>query len=220
LFRQDLPVKAQWDKAMHAKLRSEEEIREHNRHTANCRRCAIKEHHAFRHHYDFRLQYDGGLLSWVLLYGPSYRPGERRIAIRVDDHDCRYMTSERVIPRGMRGAGPVMLWDEGFWIALPGYEDIGNCLRNGCLKFMLECHKLHGAWILLRRYGGSYGQPNKNWDLIKAPDQFSRSKSALDIQVTAPYSVLTGRTLEGVEQDGNKKQVKRASMPLLFESNL
>ena len=193
------------------------ETSKHNRDAANRRRYGIKEHLASQHHYDFRLGFERVLLSWVLPYGPSIRLGERRIAILVDDHQYQYLTSERVIPEGRYGAGPVLLWDEGHWIALPGYEDIPACLRDGYLKFMLESHKLNGIWTLQRRRSVSSSQPNKNWDLIKQPDQFSIGKNAPDITLAAPFSVLTGRTLEEVKQ--NKKPVKRAPMPLPFESD-
>lgn len=194
------------------------ETSKHNRDVANRRRYGMKEHLASQHHYDFRLGFERVLLSWVLPYGPSTRVCERRIAILVTDHDYRYLTSERVIPEGRYGAGPVSLWDEGFWIALPGYEDIPRCLSHGSLKFMLESHKLNGIWTLQRRRSGSPDQPNLNWDLIKERDQFASDKNAPDITLSAPYSVLSGRTLEEIRQYGNKKPVKRASMPLLFDS--
>jgi bifunctional non-homologous end joining protein LigD len=194
-----------------------EETSRHNRDVANRRRYGIKEHLASQHHYDFRLGFERVLFSWVLPYGPSTRLCERRIAILVDDHQYQYLTSERVIPEGRYGAGPVLLWDEGFWIALQGYEDIPACLRDGCLKFMLESHKLNGVWTLQRRRSVSSSQPNKNWDLIKEPGQFSIAKNAPDMTLAASFSVLTGRTLDEVKQ--NKKPVKRAPMPLLFESD-
>ena len=190
-----------------------------NRDAANRRHYGMKEHLASQHHYDLRLRFEDVLLSWVLPYGPSTRLGERRIAIRVADHDYRYLTSERVIPEGKYGAGPLLLWDEGFWIALRGHENIPGCLSNGCLKFMLDSHKLNGVWTLQRRQSGSPGHTNKNWDLIRERDQFASGKNTPDITLAAPYSVLSGRTLEEIRQYGNKKPVKRASMPLLFESN-
>jgi bifunctional non-homologous end joining protein LigD len=201
------------------RLLSLQETSKLNRDAANRRHYGMKEHQASHHHYDFRLRFENVLLSWVLPYGPSTRLGERRIAIHVADHDYRYLTSERVIPEGRYGAGPVLLWDEGFWIALRGYEDIPKCLSNGRLKFMLESHKLNGVWMLQRRRSNSPGQPNKNWDLIKERDQFPIDKNAPDITFTAPYSVLSGRTLDDLKQYGNKKPVKRASMPLLFGSD-
>jgi bifunctional non-homologous end joining protein LigD len=199
-------------------LTSFEETSKNNLEAANCRRYGMKEHLASQHHYDFRLGYENVLLSWVLPYGLSTRIGERRIAIRVADHDREYLTSERVIPVGMYGAGPVLLYDEGFWIALPGYEDIPGCLRSGRLKFRLKSHKLNAVWILQRRRANSIEQFGNIWDLIRESDEFASDENVPDILITARRSVLSGRTLEELMRDGNKKPVKRAPMPLPFEN--
>jgi bifunctional non-homologous end joining protein LigD len=179
-----------------------------NRLAANQRRCVIKKHRATSLHYDFRFVHSGALLSWVLRNGPSLRSGECRVAVQVDDHDPEYMASERVIPLGQYGAGPVMLWDEGILILLPGYEDVPECLRNGCLRFTLDCHKLRGRWILRRRSKACRGGRREVWELIKEADQFARDEGAPDILVEAPNSVSTGRTLEEIEQDADRSTAK------------
>jgi bifunctional non-homologous end joining protein LigD len=188
-----------------------------NRLAANQWRCVLKKHRATSLHYDFRIGYGGVLLSWVLREGPSCRAGERRVAIQVEDHDPEYMTSERVIPPGRYGTGPVMLWDEGILILLPGYEDIPECLRNGCLRFTLECHKLKGNWTFRRRSKRCRGGRGEVWELIKEADQFARREGAPDILVEAPNSVSTGRTLEEIEKDGNKNWRRPVSGASLFE---
>jgi bifunctional non-homologous end joining protein LigD len=188
-----------------------------NRLAANRRRCVIKKHRATRLHYDFRFEFEGILLSWVLEDGPSDRAGERRVAVRVEDHDLEYMISERVIPPGKYGAGPVMLWDEGTLILLPGYEDIRECLRNGCLRFTLECHKLKGNWTLRRRSKGCPGGRGEIWELIKDDDEFARGEGEPDILIEAPNSVSTGRTLEEIERDGNNRKGRRGPEAGLFD---
>jgi len=192
---------------------------ENNRHAANLRIFGMKEHLASQHHYDFRLRFENVLLSWVLPYGLSTRIGERRIAIRVADHNSEHLISERIIPEGMYGAGPVLLWDEGYWIALPGYVDIPGCLRNGNLKFRLKSHKLNGVWMLQRRRTNSRDQFSNVWDLIRESDQLASDESTPEVLFPDRRSVLSGRTLQELIQDGNKKPVKRAPMPLLFESD-
>lgn len=196
---------------------SAEQIRERNRIAASQRVCAIKKHRATRLHYDLRLEFEGVLLSWAIPEGPSYRTGERREAIEMEDHNPKYISSERVIPAGKPGAGPLMHWDEGRWAPLPGYEDIGESLRKGCLKFTLYCKKLKGNWMFLRRPGGCRGERRPVWDLIKEPDAFARSADAPNILVEAPNSISTGRTLEEIERDGNQGKGKRASGASLFE---
>jgi bifunctional non-homologous end joining protein LigD len=196
-----------------------EEASKNNREAANRRRYGMKEHLASQHHFDFRLRFENVLLSWVLRNGLSTRVGERRIAIRVADHDCEYLTSERVIPEGMYGAGPILLWDEGYWIALPAYEDIPKCLRNGRLKFRLESHKLNGVWTLQQRQANSSDQLSNIWDLVKELDQFRSAENSPYTPVAAQRSVLSGQTLEELKQYGNRKPVKRAPMSLLFETD-
>jgi bifunctional non-homologous end joining protein LigD len=197
--------------------RSEEQIREHNRIAASQRPCAIKKHRAASLHYDFRLEYDGVLLSWAIPEGPSYRAGERREAIEMEYHNPKYISSERVIPEGMRGAGPVMHWDEGRWAPLREFDDVRESLRKGCLRFTLNCQKLKGKWMLLRRPGACRGRREPVWDLIKEPDAFARSADAPSILVEAPNSVSTGRTLEEIERDGNERRGKMVSGASLFE---
>jgi bifunctional non-homologous end joining protein LigD len=197
---------------MNMQRRSSEQIREHNRIAANRRRFAVKKHHASREHYDLRFWFNRSLVSLAMHDGPSCYAGVRRSAVRVPDHDCRYLISERVIPPKMRGAGPVLLWEEGFWIVLEGYEDVEACLWHGCLKFILEGYKLRGVWTLQRRPDSSTSLLGATWDLIKELDEFARDQRTPDVCVTDPYSVLSGKTIEELRQD-EKKQVKRA-MPL------
>ena len=187
---------------------SAEEILDHNLTAARLRKCAVKKHRASRLHYDVRLEFEGVLLSWAMPKGPSYCVGECRMAIEMELHDPEYISSERVIPKGMRGAGPVMQWDEGGWAPLPGYENIPESLENGCLKFTLYCKKLKGNWTLIRRPESCRGKAGPIWDLIKEEGEFGRSADAPDILVEAPNSVRTGRTLEEIERDGNAGKVK------------
>src|SRR3954471_8703995 len=101
-------------------------------------RFVIQKHDATRLHYDFRLENKGTMLSWAVTKGPSLDPGDRRLAVEVEDHPLGYGDFEGTIPKGQYGGGTVMLWDRGYLAPEPGFEDIDKAIKAGELKFVLE----------------------------------------------------------------------------------
>jgi bifunctional non-homologous end joining protein LigD len=92
----------------------------------------VQKHDATRLHWDFRLELDGVLKSWAVTRGPSLDPGEKRLAVRTEDHPLGYATFEGTIPKGEYGGGTVMLWDRGTWASVKG-KDPRKTLAEGHL---------------------------------------------------------------------------------------
>src|SRR5712664_4075715 len=119
----------------------------------------IQKHAARRLHYDFRLEMEGVLRSWAVPKGPSLNPGDKHLAVAVEDHPLEYGDFEGVIPEGNYGAGAVIVWDLGVWVPL---EDPYEGLEKGKLLFELRGYKLHGRWTLIK-----LKKTPKEWLLIK-----------------------------------------------------
>ena len=161
----------------------------------------VQKHDASRLHYDFRLELDGVLKSWAVTRGPSLVPGEKRLAVHVEDHPLDYGSFEGTIPEGQYGAGTVLVWDRGTWEP-EGDPHAGYA--KGHLDFTLNGKKLKGKWHLVRMRPRR-GEKADNWLLIKAHDAFARTPEDPDILEEEPDSVLTGRSLEDIASDTHSR---------------
>ena len=168
----------------------------------------IQKHAARRLHYDLRLQLDGVMKSWAVTRGPSLVPGEKRLAVQVEDHPIDYNKFEGTIPQGEYGGGTVMIWDRGTW-APEGDPEKG--LAKGHLSFHLAGKKLSGGWHLVRMRRRS-GEKRDNWLLIKQDDEAARSTRDKDILEAKPRSVKSGRNMEEIAQGApsRKNTAKKA----------
>ena len=160
----------------------------------NGSRFVIQKHAARRLHYDLRLELDGVMKSWAVTRGPSLVPGEKRLAVRVEDHPIEYNTFEGTIPQGQYGGGTVLIWDRGTWTP---DGDAERGLEQGRLDFTLDGDKLHGAWHLVRMRARP-GEKRENWLLIKARDDAARGARDPDILEAEPDSVATGRSIDEI----------------------
>jgi bifunctional non-homologous end joining protein LigD len=160
----------------------------------------IQKHAATRLHYDLRLELDGVMKSWAVTRGPSLVPGEKRLAVEVEDHPIAYNTFEGTIPKGEYGGGTVMVWDRGHWLP---ESDPHRGLAKGHLAFTLEGKKLHGGWHLVRMRRRS-GEKRDNWLLIKQDDDAGRSPKDEDILKEKPLSAASGRSMEQIEKGSRK----------------
>ena len=166
----------------------------------------IQKHAASHLHYDFRLGWAGVLKSWAVAKGPSFYPGDRRLAVQVEDHPMEYGGFEGIIPKGEYGGGTVMVWDQGTWWPQPGHENVEAGLRAGSLKFEMHGTKMKGKWTLVRMgprssssSGSRWGSSSKpNWLLIKEHDEFERRPDDPPITETETRSAVTGRSMEQI----------------------
>jgi len=147
----------------------------------------VHKHAARQLHFDLRLEMDGVLRSWAVPKGPSYDTNDKRLAVKVEDHPLEYGDFEGVIPAGNYGAGGVIVWDRGEWVAL---EDWREGLEKGKLLFELKGYKLHGKWTLVK-----IKKSEKDWLLIKERDQYVATPG----DVFNEESVLSGLTVEEIK---------------------
>ncbi|MCD9033727.1 DNA ligase D [Luteimonas sp. Y-2-2-4F] len=165
----------------------------------------VQLHHARARHYDFRLEVDGSLKSWAVPKGPSLRPGEKRLAVQVEDHPLDYAGFEGDIPQGHYGAGHVDIFDHGVWSA---QGDALEALAEGKLEFALEGERLQGAWKLIRtRMRG--GKPQ--WLLLKRDDAWARDADADALLAERPIGAAPAQAKPATKKTATRKTAKPAN---------
>ncbi len=157
----------------------------------------VQKHAARRLHYDFRLELDGVLKSWAVTRGPSLVPGEKRLAVAVEDHPLEYGGFEGTIPKGEYGGGAVLIWDRGTWSPV---GDPHKGLAKGHLEFELEGDKLNGRFDLVRLRAKAR-EKHENWLLIKRRDAFAREPGDPDVLEERPESATSGRGIDEVARE-------------------
>ncbi len=150
----------------------------------------VQKHDATRLHWDLRLEMDGVLKSWAVTRGPSLDPGEKRLAVRTEDHPLSYATFEGTIPEKEYGGGTVMLWDRGTWAPIKGKS--AKDIDKGHLHFVLDGERMKGEWLLIRLKPRGK-EKRENWLLRKIEDDAAGGTDTL--VETALTSVATGRTM-------------------------
>jgi bifunctional non-homologous end joining protein LigD len=175
-------------------------------------RFVVQKHRATRMHYDFRLELDGVLKSWAVPKGPSLKPGDKRLAIMVEDHPLEYRTFEGIIPQGNYGAGTVMVWDEGTYGPPKTVDDASfpEAMRagfaKGHLRFTLFGRKLRGEFSLIKL---KHGEKN-GWLFLKHTDEFGSDADVLE----QDRSALSGRTMDEIAASAPRRgQVWHSSKP-------
>ncbi len=159
----------------------------------------VQRHDASRLHFDFRLEVGGVLASWAVPKGPSLDPRDKRLAVRVEDHQLDYAEFEGRIGEGY-GEGTVIMWDTGTFENLTQKDgdpvDAAAAIEAGHVKVVLHGEKLSGAYALTHtRMGGD----EKNWMLVKVDDEGAdRRRKPTSTQ---NESVVSGHTNEDFEDE-------------------
>ncbi len=159
----------------------------------------IQKHAARRLHYDLRLEVGGVLKSWAVPKGPSLNPGDKRLAVQVEDHPFDYRTFEGTIPEGNYGAGEVIIWDQGTYEP-EGALSAAEQLERGELKFRLYGKKLNGSFVLVKL---KRSQAKNEWLLIKHRDEHADPMWNVDEH---GESVVSGRPLPQTQKEKRESQ--------------
>lgn len=152
----------------------------------------MHKHAASHDHFDLRLEQDGVLRSWALPKGPSLEPGEKRLAVEVEDHPLEYGEFEGVIPEKSYGGGTVMLWDRGTW-QLKGKS------KPDRIDIELDGERLKGSWTLTRMSGKRQDKHGRNWLMIKRHDDQPRMDASLTVDLDE--SIVSGRSMGEIAED-------------------
>jgi DNA ligase D-like protein (predicted 3'-phosphoesterase) len=154
-------------------------------------RFVVNRHNATTLHFDLRLEVDGVLVSWAVPKGPSLDPADKRLAVKVDDHDLEHLVYEGRSESENGRIHTKIVWDTGTY--LPA-EPPGPALERGHLRFMVSGRKINGGFALTRtRMGGN----ERHWILVKMADEHADRDR--DPTQDENQSVLTGLTNDDFE---------------------
>lgn len=106
----------------------------------------IHQHFATRLHFDLRLEMRNGstpvLVSWAVPKNLPFHPGEKHLAVHVEDHPFEYGGFSGTIPAGNYVAGEVRIFDAGPYDLLEQ--------KDGKLTFRLRGRRLQATYHLVR----------------------------------------------------------------------
>jgi bifunctional non-homologous end joining protein LigD len=128
----------------------------------------IHKHRATRLHYDVRLERDGALPSWAVPRGLPTQPGDKRLAVRTEDHPLEYGSFQGTIPEGHYGAGEVRIFDDGWYEPLEWTDTKVTFRLHGRRYPGLEFHFVKTRTDWLAFLGSRQSEP-----LVPNPPSFA-----------------------------------------------
>jgi bifunctional non-homologous end joining protein LigD len=144
----------------------------------------IHKHRATRLHYDVRLERDGALPSWAVPKGLPTAKGDKRMAVRTEDHPLEYGKFEGTIPEGHYGAGEVRIFDNGWYEPIEWTDTKVSFRLHGRRYPDLEFH-----FVKTKRDWLAFLASAQTRQLIASPPRFSRCSPRVD---TRPSTTSTG----------------------------
>ncbi|MGH2688446.1 MAG: DNA polymerase ligase N-terminal domain-containing protein, partial [Actinomycetota bacterium] len=107
-----------------------------------------------RLHYDLRLEREGVLACWAVPRGLPTAPGEKRLAVKTEDHPLAYADFEGWIPEGNYGAGEMLVVDRGTYESLE-WSDAKVSFRLRGARHQGEYHMVKTArgWLVFLAKG-------------------------------------------------------------------
>jgi bifunctional non-homologous end joining protein LigD len=151
------------------------------------RRFVVQKHAASHLHYDLRLEMHDVLKSWAVPKGAPLKNNETHTAFQTEDHPVEYLQFEGIIPRGVYGAGTVMVWDIGTYEIVEGND------WKGAISIFLRGKKLKGEWSLQRLESDD---EKTKWLLRKTNGDAQRIPARRE-----DISALSGRNMEKIAGD-------------------
>ena len=145
----------------------------------------VHQHKANRLHFDLRLQLRGVLKSWTLPREPALAPGERRLAIHIEDHPREWLNFRGAVPERY-GGGKVEVWDTGCWYPDDPDGDVKDAYDKGRLSICLSGERMRGNYNLVRFHGRGNGD---TWLLIREGEQVDAPRAAGEAKVTTTPAV-------------------------------
>jgi bifunctional non-homologous end joining protein LigD len=128
----------------------------------------IHKHRATRLHYDVRLERDGALPSWAVPKGLPTAKGDKRMAVRTEDHPLEYGKFEGTIPEGHYGAGEVRIFDNGWYEPIEWTDTKVSFRLHGRRYPDLEFH-----FVKTKRDWLAFLASAQTRQLIASPPRFS-----------------------------------------------
>ena len=135
---------------------------------------------------------DGVLKSWAVPKGPSLSPGEKRLAVEVEDHPIDYRNFEGTIPHGQYGGGRSHRLGSG---DLDARQGIRTGLKRDTCAWCSRARSSKEASSLIRLKTRDNEKRN-NWLLMKTRDEYASEGDLAESRRSR--SVLTGRTIEDI----------------------